>query len=102
MTILYRTPNIVVDDFEFYALVEVRKGRPRRHFYLRPLSEKPVMWEPLSKFKGNRPKYKQLAKRFQPFKKHMVQAEQSVVENRQLARELMQKRKERFAERAAA
>lgn len=76
MTLLYRTPNIQIDEFEFHATVESTRGRrPRRHFRWRKSGQ---TWAPLSEFKGHPPKAKVMAKKFAPFKRHMTWAEQGV------------------------
>jgi hypothetical protein len=102
MSILYRTPNIVIDEFEFHIAVELRAGRVRRHTRYRPLSDKDEMWRSIADFEGYPPKPRIMATRFAPFKHHMVQAERSVTENRIVARELVARRKARFVERAMA
>ncbi len=72
MTLLYRTPNLKIDELEFHATVEsTRGGAARRHFRVRRAGG---MWEPLSKFAGHPPKGDVLGRRFQPFQKHMLQA----------------------------
>jgi hypothetical protein len=86
MTLLYRTPNLVIDEFEFHASVELRDGRIGKHFRWRPLSTKPQMWRLLAEFKGHPPKPHVLRARFNPFRRHMTQAEQSIVENARAAR----------------
>jgi len=79
MTLLYRTPNIRLDEFEFHATVETCRGDvPRRHFrWRRPGG----MWQrladwPLEK-EGHPPKAGRIGAAFAPFKRHMLQAEQS-------------------------
>jgi hypothetical protein len=74
MTLLYRTPNIRLDEFEFHATVETCRGDvPRRHFrWRRPGG----MWAPLSEFQGHPPKAGVIGAKFAPFKRHMLQAEQ--------------------------
>lgn len=72
MTLLYRSPNIRIDDLEFHATVEsTRNGRARRHFRWRLPGG---MWTPLAAFKGHPPKGRVLGKKFAPFQKHMLQA----------------------------
>jgi hypothetical protein len=78
MTLLYRTPNIVIDEFEFHATVETCRGaQPRRHFRWR-MAGRREMWRRLSDFKGHPPKARVLGAKFAPFKRHMLQAERSV------------------------
>jgi len=76
MTLLYRTPNIKIDKYEFHATVEShRGGRPCRHFRWR----KPGgMWRKLADFdEGHAPKLTELNMRFGTFRKHMVLAMES-------------------------
>jgi hypothetical protein len=90
MTTLYRTPNIVIDEFEWHASVETKDGRVYRRFKFRPLSHylRKEMWLPITSWRGHRPKLRQFSKAFAPFKAHMVRAEQSVAENARMARAL--------------
>jgi hypothetical protein len=80
MTILYRTPNIVINEFEWHATVEVRFRRVMRCFRFRPLSHyvKAVMWFPIVEWKGHKPQADQFRKAFEPYRLHMQRAEQSV------------------------
>lgn len=72
MTLLYRTSNIQIDEFEFHATVEsTRSGAAKRHFRWRRAG---TMWAPLSAFEGHPPKGRILGKKFAPFRKHMLQA----------------------------
>lgn len=41
VTLLYRSPNVVIDRFEWHATVEMHNGRIRRKMLWRPLSTKP-------------------------------------------------------------
>lgn len=102
MGILYRTPNIVIDEFEFHVAVELRDGgRARRYTRFRPLIDRhKIPWTSVASFPGHMPK--SLAKRLNPFKRHIAQAEQSVAENRRASKALQAKRTARIAERVAA
>lgn len=81
MTILYRTPNIRIDEHEWHATVETRRGGPpKRHFRWRTPGR---MWQPVADFKGHPPKAAVMAKRFQPFKRHMLWAVTGMPENSQ-------------------
>ena len=88
MTLLYRSPNVVIDRFEWHATVEVHFGRIRRKMLWRPLSTKPGMWQPIREWQGRKPLWKEFNRAFGPFKLHMTRAERSVVENGRLAREM--------------
>lgn len=90
MSTLYRTPNIVIDEFEFHMSVELREdSRVRRYLRWRPLARRnQVPWATIAHFKGHPPKPTVLKVRFAPFMKHMLQAERSVVENRLAAQAL--------------
>lgn len=74
VTLLYRTPNVRIDEFEFHATVESCRGdRPRQHFrWRRPGG----MWRTMTDFEGHPPKAKVLSNAFQQFKHHMKWAEQ--------------------------
>lgn len=85
---LYRSPNVVIDRHEWHVTVETRAGKIRRYWRFRPLSTKPVAWQPIGEWRGHLPKGRVFCKAFQPFKGHMLRAERSVVENARLAREL--------------
>ena len=101
MTTIYRTPNLAIDEFEFHISLELFKGRVRRHTRWRLLIDRHKNpWEPIATFVGHKPKA--LAKRFAPFKRHMVMAEQSVVENQRVAKKLQDLRASRVRERMAA
>lgn len=79
--LLYRTPNLVIDRFEFHATVNLRAGRVSRRFYFRPLTGPLRNWTPIANWKGHPPTPRELRVKFGPFKLHMLQAERSVVEN---------------------
>lgn len=82
VTTLYRTPNVVIDEFEFHMTVEVRKGRVGRHTRWRLLSTKPLAWQLIAHFKGHPPKPGIFKDAFRPYLPHVLIAEKSVAENR--------------------
>lgn len=86
MTLLYRTPNVVIDRHEWHCSVELRGGKVRKYWRFRPLSTKPVAWAAIDEWKGHKPKFAAFHNAFQTFKPHILRAEQSVVENARLAR----------------
>lgn len=88
MSTIYRTPNIVIDEFEFHIAVEYRDGRTRRFMRYRPLSLRPVKWSSIADFKGHPPKPWILRMRFRNHMKHIEFAEKSVEANRAKARAL--------------
>lgn len=102
MGTLYRTPNIVIDEFEFHVAVELREdGRVRRYTRFRPLIDRhKTPWASITSFPGHLPK--SLSTKLNPFKRHMAQAEKSVAENRRASKALQAKRAARIAERMAA
>lgn len=81
MTLLYRSPNVVVAGAEWHASVELRAGIVRRYFRFRKPGK---MWQPLDEWEGHRPKSREMHNAFGTFKRHMLRAEQSVVENRRV------------------
>lgn len=78
MSLLYRSPNVVVAGAEWHCSVEQRAGRVRRYFRFRHLGK---MWQPLDEWEGHRPTSAEMHNAFGTFKRHMVRAEQSVEEN---------------------
>ena len=86
MTILYRTPNVVIDRFEWHAAVEMYHGRVARYFRFRPNGLPARKWSDVSKWPGRKPTWREFDKAFGPFKRHMLQAERSIAENARMAR----------------
>lgn len=82
MTTLYRSPDVLIDAFEWHLLVYKRKGRINTAHRWRPLSNKPVKWRPMSAWQGTRPKG--LGNRFWRYRCHVREA-LAVVEMRQEA-----------------
>lgn len=96
MTTLYRTPNLVLGPHEWHAVVKIKDGRIRRMFYFRPNAssgEPKDMWLPLTQWKGHKPKSREF-RVFAPYKRHMLLAERSVVENARRARSAGQQAQE--------
>lgn len=79
MTTLYRSPNIVIDGFEWHLAVELRNGRPRRFTRWRPLG-KPAMWQPITKWIGHMPKWRYELRPLERFKAHAKMAERGYSE----------------------
>jgi hypothetical protein len=78
VTTLYRTPNLVLDESEWHALVRAKAGRISTIYYFRPLIGPRRMWLPVTSWRGDKPCAREFAKKFQPFKRHMLQASRSV------------------------
>jgi hypothetical protein len=87
MTLLYRSPNVVIGAHEWYGAVEIHQGRITRAFRWRPNGGPRRKWQGMSKWVGHRPRWREFNTVFGPYKKHMTKAEQSVVENDRKARE---------------
>lgn len=83
MSLLYRTPNVVMAGAEWHASVELRAGTVRRYFRFRRPGK---MWQPMDEWEGHRPKSAEMHNAFGIFKRHMLRAEQSVAENAVLLR----------------
>lgn len=75
MTTLYRTPNVIIDSHEWHAVVRKRYGRSSAAYFWRPLSARPLRWEPISAWKGRKPKG--LGTFFAKYRLHMQAALQS-------------------------
>ena len=77
--ILYRTPDIIIDEFEFHISIEVRDGRVRKFTRWRPRSAiKRYAWRPIADFKGHPPKADVFRKRFRGCQRHIEMAERSI------------------------
>lgn len=79
-TLLYRSPNVVIDVHEWHAAVIVATGPySRGHAILqyrwRPLSARPGMWRSLQKWQGPRPK--RMTHFFDKYRLHIRYAQQS-------------------------
>jgi hypothetical protein len=89
MSLLYRTPNVVIDRFEWQCSVELReKGRIRRYYRFRPLSVKPMSWQPISQWKGRLPTTAEF-RVFGRMNQHIIRAERSVEKHAAMARKLL-------------
>lgn len=75
MSILYRTPNIIIDRHEWCALVYKQKGRITLAYRFRPLTLRPQMWLPVTSWQGRKPKG--LNEFFVPYRRHMALALES-------------------------
>ena len=77
--ILYRPPDIIIDEFEFHISIEVRDGRVRKFTRWRPLSAtKRFAWQPIADFKGHPPKAHVFKAKFKGCKRHIEMAERSI------------------------
>lgn len=74
--LLYRTLNVVMAGAEWHATVELRNGRARKYFRFRSSAAR--NWQPLSEWKGHKPKGAEFCNAFQQFKRHMERAARSV------------------------
>ena len=74
MTILYRSPNVVIAAHEWHASVEMYHGRVARYCRFRPNSVPKRKWQDVSKWVGPKPTWREFEKAFGPFKRHMLQA----------------------------
>lgn len=81
MTILYRTPNLILADHEWHAAVEMHHGRIARYFRFRPNTSPKRKWQDVTAWPGHKPTWREFDRVFRPFKRHMLLAERSVVEN---------------------
>jgi hypothetical protein len=95
--VLYRSPDIVIDEFEFHISLEVRDGRVRRFTRWRPASStKRVAWRPIADFKGYPPKARVWRTHFKGCERHICMAERSIEAKRAEARRLAE-RQAKFA-----
>lgn len=56
MTILYRSPTIIIDAHEWHLVVRKLKGRVSMTYRWRPLSARNFMWSTMASWKGPKPK----------------------------------------------
>ncbi len=56
MTVIYRTPNQIIDNHEWHAAVTLRCGRVALVYRFRPLSLREVAWQSVSAWRGPKPK----------------------------------------------
>lgn len=90
MSLLYRTPNVIIDRFEWHCSVELReKGRVRRYYRFRPLSLTPMPWQPISQWKDRLPTRWEFQAVFGRMNQHIIRAERSVEKHAAIARKLL-------------
>ncbi|XUM19791.1 hypothetical protein ACRAVF_19180 [Bradyrhizobium oligotrophicum S58] len=66
MSILYRSPNLIVDAHEWHVVVRKKDGHIFRRYMFRPLTS--TAWKPITNWQGPRPK--QLNNRLARFLRH--------------------------------
>ncbi len=74
MTLIYRSPNIIVEKFEWYAAVRRHNGHVGRYYYFRPLAVRPDNWQSIDRWKGYKPTGREFNEMFRPFRRHIEQA----------------------------
>lgn len=76
MTTLYKTPDVIIDGFEWHILVHIPSASPGRKpittHYWRPLSARRIRWRSISSWQGFRPKG--LGDRFWRYRCHIREA----------------------------
>ncbi len=70
--LIYRSPTVVLGDFEWHLSVSNRAGRIHRQFYFRPLSAIRFQWQPMPKWRDRL--HASFADRFQTYKLHAAKA----------------------------
>lgn len=70
--LIYRSPTVVLGDFEWHLSVSNRAGRIHRQFYFRPLSAIRYQWQPMPKWRDRL--HAQFADKFQTYKLHAAKA----------------------------
>ncbi len=72
-TLLYRSPNVIVDAHEWHVAAKLHRGnRITIGYYWRPLGAVRGDWKSLVKWQGPRPK--QFARQFQRYRPHALVA----------------------------
>lgn len=66
MTLLYRSPNLIIDSHEWHITVDLRKGKRTTNYRFRPVGAN-VMWQHISKWPQPRPP-KELWRFFAPYR----------------------------------
>jgi hypothetical protein len=67
VTALYRSPNVIIDAHEWHVLVKHTGKRVCTYYRWRPVSEKPLMWQPMVAWEGPKPKnFQRYLKKFHP------------------------------------
>lgn len=74
MTTLYRSPSIIIGDFEWHLHVRKHNGRAKLQYYFRPLSAARYRWMPITTWKGRKPA---LFNTFQTYRLHALRAIES-------------------------
>lgn len=69
MTILYRSPTLIVDAHEWHVVVRNLAGRTYTTYFWRPVSTRRIAWSNAVNWKG--PKPKGLWKFFAPYRNHI-------------------------------
>lgn len=85
MTVLYRSPTIIIDAHEWHVTVESRgrSPRPHVHYKFRPVSLRAFRWQPIAEWVG--PKPKGMCNRLWRFKSHVQLALAADVNRRRAA-----------------
>jgi hypothetical protein len=87
LTVLYRSPTIIIDSHEWHVSVELRgrgaKPAPHVHYKFRPVSLRAYRWQPIAEWVG--PKPKGMCNRLWKFRGHVALAMQSDVSRRRAA-----------------
>jgi hypothetical protein len=73
MVMLYRSPSIIVENYEWHLCTRVDYGHVVTKYYFRPLSLVRYRWMPITSWKGHKPK--SLRKVFQAHLHHARTAE---------------------------
>ncbi|XUM19789.1 hypothetical protein ACRAVF_19170 [Bradyrhizobium oligotrophicum S58] len=63
MTILYRSPDVIIGEHEWHMIVRDINGRVYTMTHWRPLSAKPLAWQQITTWRGRKPDEMQ---RFRP------------------------------------
>lgn len=95
MSLIYRSPTVLLGDFEWHLSVSNRCGRITRQFYFRPLSAIRFQWQPMPKWRTTL--HASFGDRFQTYKLHAAKAIEA-----ETKRDEMVLRRERDRARVAA
>jgi len=79
-TLLYRSPDVVINEFQWHLVVEARNGKACRFLRWRPAGKPGTvgMWRPFKKWVGHKPKAAEF-KLLEKFKPHARLAERGYV-----------------------
>lgn len=86
VTVLYRTPDIVVDAHEWHVIVWRQRGHVSVAYRWRPVAIKTHAWQSILTWKG--PKPLRLWKFFAPYKRHIEYAKGCDARRREAAMKL--------------